>query len=204
MITNESFKERVRKVAISCAKEYKRIFVDYEYLLCSSAFHQNDYYIISASKSNYKHLVGINSKLSPDEFFDKCYDGTLQLSEFDFCKKNQKEKEVKGSVRQKIQVLPMMLGLFTVTVYAEENFKKNKIECAFATEGNTFTVGYVLAGKPKTLLKGNELNKAKAFPVELILRKSKDDDKYREVIQGGDEEVGKYIDKIEKLVELRL
>ncbi len=201
MITSKSFKERVRNIAISYASNYKSIFADSDYLLCSPSVKENGYYIISATKGNYKHLIGINSELSPEEFFSKCLEGTLEISDFDFCKKNQSEKDVKGSVRQKIQVLPLMVELFSATIYAEENFKKNKIECAFATEGNSFMVGYVLAGKPKTLLKGNELNKEKARPVELILRKNKGDVKYSVMVQGNEVQLKKYIDKIQHLVE---
>lgn len=48
-------------------------------------------------------------------------------------------------------------------------------------------------------LKGNELNKEKAHPVELILRKNKRDAKYSVMIQAGEVELEKYIDKIQNL-----
>ncbi|MFI3214582.1 MAG: PBECR4 domain-containing protein [Lachnospiraceae bacterium] len=202
MITYESFKERVRSIAIVSASKYKSVYIDFDYLLCSPAFHQRKYYEITATKGNYKHLVGVHSELSGDEFFDKCLEGTLELDDFDFYKKGQIEKEVKGSVRQKIQVLPIMLEMLSKVVYAEESFKKNKIHCAFATEGNAVTVGYVLAGKPMTLLKGNELDKRKALPVELILRKKKNEMKYHQIIQGDNLMIGKYITNIEGVIEV--
>lgn len=43
------------------------------------------------------------------------------------------------------------------------------------------------------------MNKEKAHPVELILRKNKRDAKYSVMIQAGEVELEKYIDKIQNL-----
>lgn len=82
-----SFKERVRQIIIQCSKKYKENFLDYNYLVCSSAFTENDYYIINAHADNYQHLTGVNSVLSPKTFFEKCFNGTITTDEFDFIKK---------------------------------------------------------------------------------------------------------------------
>lgn len=37
-MAEESFKERARQEIIKAAKQYKDIYVDYEYLICSVAF----------------------------------------------------------------------------------------------------------------------------------------------------------------------
>ena len=66
-----SFKERVRTELISAANQYKRIYLDYEYLICSEAFIKKDYYIIAASKDNFMHLTGVNALINAQEFFDK-------------------------------------------------------------------------------------------------------------------------------------
>ncbi|MGB4438479.1 MAG: hypothetical protein WBJ13_04480 [Sedimentibacter sp.] len=52
-----TFKERVKGVLINEAQTYKQNYVDYEYLICSDAFVINDYYIRSAKKDNYQHLI---------------------------------------------------------------------------------------------------------------------------------------------------
>ena len=44
MAEQKSFKERVKDTVIQNANSYKRYFVDYEYLLCSEAFENNEYY----------------------------------------------------------------------------------------------------------------------------------------------------------------
>lgn len=63
-----SFKERVRLTAIKESKSFKSIFVDKEFLICSHSFKKRDYYILSAEKDNYLHLVGIGTQLSALDF----------------------------------------------------------------------------------------------------------------------------------------
>lgn len=52
-MAEESFKERDRQEMIKVAKQYKDIYVNYEYLICSVAFEKNDYYIIAAEEDNF-------------------------------------------------------------------------------------------------------------------------------------------------------
>ena len=46
-------------------KLYLINYLDYEYLVCSKAFKDNDVYIIAANKDNYLHLTGVKTKLPP-------------------------------------------------------------------------------------------------------------------------------------------
>ena len=85
-MAEESFKERARQEMIKAAKQYKDIYVDYEYLICSVTFEKNDYYIIAAEEDNFQHLTGVQSKIDAKTFFRKCYDGTLAEVDFDFAK----------------------------------------------------------------------------------------------------------------------
>lgn len=193
---NISFKERVKNVAIDGARLYKENFIDCEYLICSKAFHEKKYYIAKADKGNYLHLIGVHTKLTPVEFFDKCYEGELTEDDFDFKKMNQKEKDVKGTVRQKIKVLPDMMCMYDKALVAQEHFKKNKVECAFATADYTHTLGYVSAGRPKSLLQKNELDKDKLEKVDLVFRKPRGVKKYSKLLSGDEEKIDEYIEKI--------
>ena len=83
----QSFKERVTQVAIAQAKIYEQVFLKYEYLLCSEAFSDKPYYIISAHADNFRHLVGVNTTFSAEEFFVRCLAGTLTENDFDFYKR---------------------------------------------------------------------------------------------------------------------
>lgn len=191
-----SFKERVKDEAIANACLYKKNYIDYEYLICSEAF-DNGYHIIKSDAGNYLHLIGIHTALSAQDFFDKCISGKLETDDFDFMKPGKSEKSVKGSVREKIKVLPNMSRLFEQDLIAEDNFKKNKVECAFATADNTCTLGFAVSGRPKSLLKGNELDKNKSQKVDLIFRKRRSSGKlYEELIWGSKKEIVKYQEKV--------
>lgn len=137
----QSFKERVIQVATEQAKVYDQVFLKYEYLLCSEAFSDNPYYIISAHADNFRHLVGVNTECSAEMFFQKCLNGTLTEADFDFQKRGQSEKEVKGAVRDKIIALPEFLSMMGKPLHAEEKFIKNRVHCSFATTDRKATIG---------------------------------------------------------------
>ncbi len=192
MVTDISFKERVRRIANEGAIKYKEVFMNYEYLICSEAFADKGYYIIKGEAGNYKHLLGINSILSPIDFFNRCLAGQLRLEDFNFQKNNQSEKDVKGSVRQKIQVLNELFSLFEGELYVQYNYRKNKIECIFATANGICTLGYAVGGRPKTLLKGNELNEEQAHKVDVILRRHRGEKLFHELVQGEKHQLSRY------------
>ena len=100
-----TFKQNVLSAICNGAQVYKDIFIDFEYQVFSKAFTRNSFYIISATKSNFLHLTGVNTQLSADQFFDKALNKSLTKNDFDFTKKGQTEKMVKGSVRRKVRFL---------------------------------------------------------------------------------------------------
>ena len=167
-----SFKTRVKNVLIQTAKQYNDYYLKYSYLLCSNAFHDNDFYIIQANETNFLHLTGVHTTLSPKDFFQKCHNTTLEETDFDFIKSGQTEKEVIGSVRRKINALPHIFNLMQDATLVEENFKKNTINCSFAAGSTYCTLGFSISKtvKPKTLLKGMELDYKKAEKLTLVLR----------------------------------
>lgn len=203
-MAGESFKERIRQEAIKEAKRYKEIYVDYEYLICSEAFAKRKYYIINAEKDNFQHLTGVHSKISAQAFFDKCFDGSLSEQDFDFAKKGQDEKSVKGTVRRKIRAFPEMMDLFREGLQAEEGFKKNKIVCSFAAADSNCTLGFTDSGKarPKSLIWGNELKNPK--PVELVLKRKAGAELFDQVVIGSREALNKYRGQIEGIVDKAL
>lgn len=198
----QSFKERVAQVAIAQAKVYERAFLKYEYLLCSEAFTDKPYYIISAHADNYRHLVGVNTAISADDFFQKCLDGTLTESDFDFCKRGQTEKETKGSVRDKIIALPEFLSIMGKPLLAEESFVKNRVRCSFATTDRNVTIGFIAANKskPMTLLRGDRLDSTKCATVDIVLRRPYGSQFFDEVIYGDESMIEKYQSVIGPLV----
>ncbi|MBQ1171173.1 MAG: hypothetical protein IIX48_01065 [Lachnospiraceae bacterium] len=202
MAEQKSFKERVKETVIQNAYSYKRYFVDYEYLLCSAAFVKNEYYIVSAYEDNYLHLTGLHTSLDATTFFEKCYKGTLEEKDFDFCKSGQNESEVKGSVRRKINSLPSIINMFNVGTFVEEDFEKNRIRCALAAGNVSATLGFVVAGKakPMTLLKGNELSSAKAKKLDLVLRRKSGESRFTEIQLGDGGRLAEHKDALSSLL----
>lgn len=198
----QSFKQRVTQTAINQAKVYDRVFLKYEYLLCSNAFQNRSYYIISAHSDNYRHLIGVNTVISAAEFFEKCLSGTLTEEDFDFNKKGQSEKETKGAVRDKLIALPQFLAMMEKPLLAEESFVKNRVHCVFATTDQSATVGFAATdrSKPMTLLRGDRLNVAKSAPVDLILRRRFGTELFDEIICGNEKVIAKYMQEIQPLL----
>ena len=197
-----TFKQRVAQTAITYATVYESEYLKYEYLVCSEAFSSQDYYIIAACADNYRHLIGVNTAISADDFFAKCLSGTLTEDDFDFVKNGQSEAAVKGSVRRKINALPHFLSMLGSPLVAQEKFIKNRVSCTFATTDKCVTVGYVTVGKsrPKTLLKGDELEEEKCRKVDLILRRPTGEKLFSEIVCGNAGMITKYKAKIEPLL----
>lgn len=196
-----SFKERVKNECIKYAKDYEKNFIRYEYLICSRAFNKG-YHIVKSDKGNYLHLTGVHTNLSAEQFFDRCYNEELEETEFDFVKPHKSEESVKGAVRDKIKAFPDMVNLFNKKLLAEDDFKKNRVECAFATSDNKCTLGFVKEGRPQSLLRGNELNSSKMQEVDLIFRKTRSSKcLFQELIYGDIVKINDYKDEIVQLID---
>lgn len=189
-----SFKERVKNVAISEAKKYRDVYVNYEYIVCSEIFTQKDFYLLSSEKNNYQHLTGVNALISPASFFDKCIDGTLTEDDFNFDKRGQSVGEVKGTVRRKIKNLPDMMDIMNGKLIVQESFRKNRVTCSFATFDGRCTIGFTYGDKsrPQTLLKGNQIDTTKSGDVSLLLRRSRGEEKFNEMLIGEEKDLLKY------------
>ena len=207
MENKQDFKTRVKETVIKAAKEYQDYFLDYDYLLCSDAFINNDYYIISGTKTNFKHLTGVVVENdSPEIFFEKSLNGTLKETDFEI-KKDENDKNTKGTVRRKILVLEDAMQIFNKTTFVEEDFEKNNIKCSFATENGSSTIGFTPTGiitRPKTLLRGNQLNTNKSQELELVLRKKREEELFTDIIIGNKDISNKYKQKISELVTDKL
>ena len=181
-----TFKERVHTEIIKGAAIYKAVFIDYEYLVYSKDFKNKPYYIISAEEDNYPHLTGVNILLSAQCFYNSCLSGALKHTDFDFASKYRTEKEVVGSVRRKIQVLPLLPSFFVNNLQAEEDFSKGSVHCSLATADRSLTIGFIDVDvlRPKTLLKKNELNSKNAIDITHILKRNRGADQFDAVIQG--------------------
>ena len=130
----------------------------------------------------------------------------MREDDFDFCKKGQNESEVKGSVRRKINSLPSIMNMFNIETCVEEDFEKNRIRCALAAGNVSTTLGFVVAGKakPMTLLKGNELNSAKAKKLDLVLRRKSGENKFTEMFIGDAHRLAEHREALSDLLSKEL
>lgn len=201
---SESFKERVREAAIDNASLFKTNLIDYEYCIFSSGL-SNKYVIAKALGSNYLHLVGVNTGLSADAFFQKCLNKTLTENDFDFLKKGVSSDSLKGAVRDKIRVLNKMVNLFYASdLKLQEHFTRNKIHCAFASASNDCTLGFAASGHPKSLLRGNYLNN-NPLDIDLIVRKQSGTGRlYSEIVSGDIANVQAYAEIASTLIATEL
>lgn len=202
-MAEQSFRERVAQTAIDQVKIYQEVYMKFDYLLCSKAFLKCGYFILAAEATNYRHLIGVNTTISAEDFFLKCTSGSLTENDFDFCKKGQSEKSVKGSVREKITALPAFLAMMDEPLMAQEGLVKNRVRCSFATADKRATVGFIDTGKarPMTLLRGDKLDSNVSAPVDLILRRPRGEKYFSEIVRGGSREISEYYDKIEPLLD---
>ena len=183
------FKTRVKNTIIQAAQQYNDYLVGYDFLIYSSKFTNREVYIVSPQKTNFLHLTGVRTSLSPIEFFNKCIAQNTeeQLSEDDFHFNDDfgNVDAYKGTVREKIQVILNMKDVFSSSSTIEENFKKGKVACVLAAENNSLTLGFSGGQKtrPKTLMKGNQLSKP--LSINLIMKKRNSEQYFKTVI-GGD------------------
>lgn len=186
MEEKKSFQERVKDTVIEYAKQYKDYFVDYDYLICSDAFQNADYYIVQAHETNFKHLTGVSSEISAGEFFEKCYKGTLEESDFAVSKNGVPDKNAKGTVRRKMKAFPGIIGIFNKDTIVEEDYNHNSIKCSFIAGDNQTTIGFAKTDPcvPLTLLLGEKSNAEKSGHMSLVLRKKSTESLFNEIIVG--------------------
>ena len=200
-MNNKSFKTRVKDEAIKYAKDYKDIFVEKEYLIFSNSFNIQPYYLLKAYKGNYLHLIGVHSTLNPEEFFDRCIDGTLTESDFDFTFQGENEQHVKGTVRRKIKAASHFKDFYTNIIGVEEKFQKGKIICKLAGSDGEITIGFTKnnISVPMTLLYGNEL-KNNMVTCDLILSKNINSKEYNNILIGDENTLVSFINNNKEIV----
>lgn len=151
----KSFKSTIRLKLILAANNYSKL-LDKRIIIASDSFDNAKYYVIRFFKTNFLHLTGVYTKLSPEEFFNKCINKSIEEKDFDI----ERTKEHKGLVRLKMKHLPTIDSFFNGDLLVQENFEKGSIKCLVATSDGRCTIGFVDAKyhvRPKTILDRNHL-----------------------------------------------
>ena len=153
------FKETIRNRLIDSAIKYHSL-LDKKIFITSESFTIKKEYILRFYKTNFLHLTGVKTSLSPLDFFNKCFEGTILFEDFD-C---ESTTQLKGLVRLKTKNLINLDEFFNKEIEVQEDFEKGSIKCLLGASDNVCTIGFVDAKyclRPKTILDRNHLDKNK-------------------------------------------
>ncbi len=179
-----SISTRLKEEFISSSRLYHEVFIQHEYLVCSSAFQSHPYYIFYGTRDNFLHLTGVHSHLRNSDFFDRCFYGTLAEGDFDFTSQYLSVRDVIGCAKKKSKALLEMDKIFLPGAVAEENYRKGHVRADFAIANGDVTFCFTAPdrARPKSVLGGNCIRSGR--PVDLILRKKRSDELFSEIILG--------------------
>ena len=152
-----SFKSTAKNQLQIAANEYATL-IGKTFVLESKEFVNCDKYVLCFGETNFLHLTGVISDLSPADFYSKCINGTIAESDFDYnAAKN------KTNIKNKLRVLCSISTFFNQELQVQEQFIKNKVVCKIATTDNKCTIGFDggFRLRPKTILKNNHLDTSK-------------------------------------------
>lgn len=79
--------------------------------------------LIIAAKE-YSKLIGVASTLKANDFFEKCFNGTISINDFD-C---DSREEIKGKSREKLKHLKTIGSFFERVLVFQEDYQKNTIK----------------------------------------------------------------------------
>ena len=156
---NIPFKETVRNRLIESAKKYYSL-INKKIIISSESFVVKQEYIIRFYETNFLHLTGVKTKLSPERFFNKCFNESILMEDFDCDSTTQ----LKGLVRLKMRNMVNIDSFFIDEIEVQEDFEKGSIKCLLGASDNKCTIGFVDAKyclRPKTILDKNHLDKEK-------------------------------------------
>ena len=153
------FKETIRLKLIEAANNYASL-LNRQIVIASPIFIVQKQYVVRFYDTNYLHLTGVKTELSPRLFFQKCLEGRLSLEDFE-CDTTSQQK---GLVRLKMRNLVNINSFFDEEIDVQEDFEKGSIKCFFGASDNKCTIGFVDAkycARPRTILDKNHLDKTK-------------------------------------------
>ena len=150
---NEQF--NIKQALIDSAQSYFSLLKN-EVIIRSNRFVNSSEYKLRFFETNFLHLTGLKTTLTPKEFYDRCYIGTILESDYSLGLKNDRK-----TVKRKLKNLVNIGQFFKQEIMVQEIFIKNQIVCRIATCDGKCTIGFVDAKyylRPKTILANNHLD----------------------------------------------
>lgn len=150
---NEQF--NIKQALIDSAQSYFSLLKN-EVIIRSNRFVNSSEYKLRFFETNFLHLTGLKTTLTPKEFYDRCYTGTILESDYSLGLNNDRK-----TVKRKLKNLVNIGLFFKQEIMVQETFIKNQIVCRIATSDGKCTIGFVDAKyylRPKTILANNHLD----------------------------------------------
>ena len=154
------FKNKIKAQLLEAAQDYSKL-ITRAIVLESNEFVFQKRYVLKFNRANFLHLTGVYSTVKANAFFEKCFDGTISVDDFEI-----NNKKNKSTIKKKIKNLVDLSVSFDSEVLVQEMFVKNRVICKIATSDDKRTIGFV-DGRycvwPNTLLDKNHLDTNKAI-----------------------------------------
>ena len=149
------FEQRTKCQLVQAAKAYSRL-IGRSFVIESDDFVRQKRYVIRFFDTNFLHLSGVETSLSPKVFYARCVSGQIAYGEFwDSPKKN------KDTIKKKLAHLVSVDSFFDNDLLVQEDFEKGLVHCFVATSNGECTIGFVDARyyvRPNTILANNHLD----------------------------------------------
>lgn len=142
-------KKKAVNIIVTAAKNYQKYLQDKNFLLIYQNFQEIKTAQVEFRDYHFLHLTGIKTKLSAQRFYEKCLNGKLSFEEIVI--------EQKGSVQQKLEVLPFL----------HELLYHNCMIGAFINSGICIRADYFVGNTKAVLSVGFRFGKRADFPVTL-------------------------------------
>ena len=162
-MTNKPKQFDIKQALIESAQSYFQL-LDCEIVLQSQDFIEQSSYMLKFFKTNFLHLTGLKTSLSTEDFFLRCYAGTILESDYTLGPTNDR-----NTVKRKLKNLIHINDFFKSKIMVQETFVKNKVVCKIATSDEKYTIGFVDAKyylRPQTILANNHLDKSR--PIYIV------------------------------------
>ncbi len=169
-------------IIFKAAESYQKNLINQSLLFLCMDKHKRTYCIdVTFDASNFKHLTGVQTKISALHFYEMCIDQRLSTDDFHFAED--------GTTAWKMEVLPRLIS---------KNLSANMIGVYNGSMPVLFTerlvgstsacIGFVRSDKngryiPNTILKGDVRTLVyKADRIIVTYRKKRTEDQYKEIV----------------------
>ena len=169
-------------IIFKAAESYQKNLIDQSLLFLCLDKHKKTYCIeVTFDASNFKHLTGVQTKLSALHFYEMCLDHRLSTNDFSFAED--------GTTIWKMEVLPRLISKnLSANMIGEYNGSMPILFTERIAGGTSACMGFVRSDEngryiPNTILKGDVRTLVyKADRIIATYRKKRLESQYKEIV----------------------